>query len=233
MKRILIFLIVLLIISCDSTTRQLVKKTVIKKNNNIIYEKKKENVINENKIALDRNNEILDKFNGVIEDFEKNLHYWTYSKTQPASLNRISMDNGASIGQFVFEAPYCKEEYHPNINHIFYSRKMDFNKYKGIRFMAKGEGAALYKIKILEKEEYYPGKNVNEVWYKVFRVNGDWQEYKILFKEMQVEEYWEQNYISDNIQVFTNVIGISITAQNMSIRDNIKGVLFIDNIELY
>ena len=110
---------------------------------------------------------------------------------------------------------------------------MNFKNYSGIKFIAKGKHNILYKIKIYEKEDYYKGRDVKEVWYKPFRVYGQWKEFKISFKEMVIEEYWEQEYISDNIQAFTNIAGVSITAQNLSSKEPVKGRIFLDNIELY
>jgi len=180
------------------------------------------------KIPLMAENE----FDGVIENFEKNLQYWSMDYSTGSFLNKVNISN-YNIGEFKFKAIYCSEEYHPDISIIRYRRKMDFSPYKGIRFIARGTRSALYKIKIYEREEYFRDFDVDEIWYRKFRVNNEWNEFRILFKDMEVEEYWEQDYVSDNLQVFTNITGIAITAQNMASTKPIRGTLYIDNIELY
>ena len=219
MKKTKLLFIILIILNCKSQETRFITKTLINNEGNPICEKLEK---------LEK----FDEFNGIIENFEKKLEYWSYNHKNNTFLEKTVFSN-INVGKFIFSAPYSHEEFHPNINYIFYNRKMDFSKYKGIRFIAKGGNSILYKIKIFEKEDYYKGEKVNETWYKTFEVQGNWKEYKILFNEMQVEEYWEQDYISDNIQIFTNIVGISITAQNISSRNDIKGTLYIDNIELY
>jgi len=171
------------------------------------------------------------QFNGIIEDFEKGLQYWEFSKNVETVLTRITVDD-QNIGQLNFNARFSLEEYNPYIHTMMYRRKMDFRKYKGVKFSAKGDSDILYKFKIFEKEHYYR-KSCNEVWYRVFKVKEEWQEFKISFSDMIVEEYWEQDYISDNLQIFTNIVGIGITAQNRTINKEIKGIFYIDNIVLY
>lgn len=95
------------------------------------------------------------------------------------------------------------------------------------------ESNVFYKLKIFEKEHYYNSKQGQEVWYKIFYVYNKWKEYKILFNEMHVKEYWEQDYISDNQQIFTNITGICITVQNRYKNKTINGTLYVDDIELY
>ena len=243
MRKIEIFFLILLIISCDSKFKRTVKRKKAIKKQNIVQQKvktviKKQNIVQKKVKSVKRINTpkkrivVVDNFNGVIEDFEKSLKYWQYTSKNNGIFNKIPLHSG-NIGEFEFNAPYSREEFHPHINYIMYMRKMDFSKYNGIKFIAKGAPTILYKIKIMEKEVFYSGYDVKEVWYKIFRVNNAWKKYRIFFKDMQVEEYYEQDYVSDNIQVFTNVIGISITAQNMSTRGLIKGEIYIDDIELF
>ncbi len=243
MRKIVILFIILLIISCDSKFKRIVKRKKTIKKRNIVQKKVKKPIIKQNIVqkkvkSVKRINtpkkciEAVDNFNGVIEDFEKSLKYWQYTGKNNGIFNKIPLHSG-NIGKFEFNAPYSREEYHPHINLTMYRRKMDFSKYKGIKFIAKGAPTILYKIKILEREVFYSGYDVKEVWYKIFRINNAWKKYRIFFKDMQVEEYYEQDYVSDNIQVFTNVIGINITAQNMSTRGLIKGIIYIDDIELF
>ena len=210
MKKIKLLFILLIIINCQSQETHIVKKTIINNQDNSIH----------------------DKFNGIIEDFEENLKYWTYNQKNNTALTKVLLNN-INVGKFIFNAPYSQEEYHTHINYIFYKRKMDFSKYRGIKFTAKGNSIIRYKIKIFEKEDYYEGQDAKEIWYKIFEVHENWEEYMIFFNEMQVEEYWEQDYVSDNAQVFTSIVGISITAQNISTRNPVKGALYIDNIELF
>ncbi len=171
-------------------------------------------------------------FDGIIDDFEATLSYWHYDKKLDNNFNRKFIDN-LNIGKFIFIAKFSQEEFHPYINEIIYKRKMNFSKYHGVIFYAKGDSRILYKLKILEMEDHFNNQNGYEIWYKVFAVDNQWREFRIDFNDMRVEEYWEQNYISDNIRVFTNIMGISFTAQNISYPKNISGNLYIDNIELY
>ncbi len=225
-KVFFIALLVIIYIGCELKNNRVVKRTTrkIKKRKTVA----KKPVVRKIKPAVVS----IDKFNGVIEDFEKDLKYWHYSRRNDTSLKKLPV-NSQNIGIFEFNAPYSAEEFHSHINYIVYRRKMDFSPFKGIKFKAKGHVAGFYKIKILEKEDFYPGHNVQEVWYERFRVNNTWQNYKILFSSMGVEEYYEQNYVSDNVQTFANIIGVCITAQNISIKGSIKGKIFVDDIKLF
>jgi len=223
--KINLFLFIILILFLISCVSKPVKEKIIKKNN----------VIKTNKIMKKeiKSSVDIDKFTGIIDDFEDGLKYWVWSSRNNTSFKRITENGKNHIGEFSFKAIYSPEEFHSQINIVLYKRKMDFSSFKGIRFFAKGTGKVLFKIKILEKEDYYKEKNVNEIWYKIFKVDNTWKEYVLLFKEMQVEEYYEQDYISDNLQVFTNIVGICFTAQNMSTTEAIDGKLYIDDIELF
>lgn len=175
---------------------------------------------------------IIRTFNGVIEDFESQLDFWNSYFESKAVFKKITMED-MNVGIFEFDAPYSLEEYHQFIPAIIYKRKMDFTPYQGVKFLAKGQSDIMFKFKIFEKENYYDDKRGREVWFKEFYVQSKWQEYRIDFNEMNVEEFWEQNYISDNFQMFTNIIGICITAQNTQKKGTIRGQLYIDNIMLY
>ncbi len=111
---------------------------------------------------------------------------------------------------------------------------MNFKNYKGIKFLAKSDiRDIIFKIKIHEEEEYFNPNRTEEIWYTRFKVKPSWSEYKISFRDMDVEEYYEQNYMSDNKQNFTNISGIEISVQNFAKTDTIVGELYLDNITLY
>ncbi|MDD5066915.1 MAG: carbohydrate binding domain-containing protein [bacterium] len=172
-------------------------------------------------------------FNGLIEDFEQNLFYWDSApgiNGQELTLDREAQN---SIGVFRFQAVYSADEYSDRIIIFQYKRKMDFSRFRGIRFLARGTPEIQFKIRIYEKENYLKDTFSDEIWYKIFKVKKDWIEHRIPFYDLQVEEYYEQDYISDTKQVFTNIAGIGISARNFSRTETIPGELYLDNISLY
>lgn len=170
-------------------------------------------------------------FNGLIDDFEENLSYW-HIHGVPASFSRRGEKSG-TVGHLGFKLGYSPEEFEGDIAFLRYARRMNFRSYRGIRFMARGSPEILFKIRIREREERLAGQVTDEVWFKPFRAGEEWGEYRIPFGEMQVEEYYEQDYISDNIQVFTNIAMVEISAQNRSRTEAVSGELFLDDIRLY
>lgn len=169
-------------------------------------------------------------FNGIIEDFKHDLKYWNFASEM--SLTKIK-DGDKPIGVFQCSLPYSIEEYGNHVKQIRYFRTMNFSKFYGIKLVAKGTPGVIYKVKIYKPENYYPGHNTEEIWYAKFQVRTNWEEYKILFKEMEVEEFYEQDYISNNEQNFTNISGIGISAQNNREPTNFKGELYLEKIELF
>ncbi len=178
-------------------------------------------------------------FNGIIEDFENDLRYWSTKAEVPnlASLlikpQKIDNKKINNIGILKFKVGFSREYYSPKFPVFIYLRKMNFSKYNGVQFSAKGTSDVVYKFKILEVENYESDRNIKEIWFSEFRVSDNWQEFRLPFSRMEVEEYWEQDYVSDNRQIFTNIAGIEISVQNNSIPSFINGTLYIDNIKLY
>ncbi len=174
-------------------------------------------------------------FNGIIDNFEKfslwqkkNLDNNFITLRVIKDLEKVSNH----IGEIDYRIGYSTEEYKSYVLLELY-KKMNFSKYNGVMFTAKGTDNVKFRFKIYEVEEYLPGEKIKEIWYRDFRVSDKWEEYKLPFSSLRVEEYWEQDYVSDNIQVFTNIAGVAITAFNSKTPEFVEGTLYIDNIKLY
>ncbi len=180
----------------------------------------------------------LDVFNGIIEDFEHGLNYWSKKSIEKNFITLYATDSGIlnkvknKIGVINYTIGYSTD-YYKTYAILEYYKKMNFSKYKGIQFIARGNEDVNFRFKIYEMEEYKPGENIKEVWYYDFKADNNWAEYKLPFSRMQVEEYWEQNYVSDNQQIFTNIAGIAISVKNSHTPGYITGNLYIDDIKLY
>lgn len=169
----------------------------------------------------------------LIDNFEGALSLWRIKLSGEATGNlSIIETNNNKIGHLTYKVGYSDEEYSPHSVTMIYTRKMDFTKYSGIKFSAYGTPTVVFKLKMFEIEDYY-GKEKKEIWYKSFKVTQKWKVYRIPFNQMEVEEFFEQDYVSDNIQSLSNIIGIAFSVQNNFISEPVEGELYIDNIELY
>lgn len=206
MKNIVCLMVILFFLSCQTEKKQ------------VVYQKKIERFTPS------------DSFNGIIDDFENNLVFWKENNAKIIT----QRENNNHICIFKFKAAFSPELSEDSISSIRYNRKMNFQRYKGIKFSAKSDYSdILFKMRVYEKENYFKNKRTNEIWYKSFKVTPAWLEYRVSFKDMRVEEYYEQDYISDGIQIFSEILGIEISAHNLAKNDTIDGELYLDNIMLY
>jgi len=221
MKKLSLILILLFFYRCSGTDKEIVKIGEIKKVSQLKSVKKIEPLLNRNRLPL-------------IDNFESDDNHWglIIAGESRAFFNIVSDKPNNKAAYLNYEIKFSDEEYSPNRVSLVYNHKMNFKSYNGISFTAKGDSKFIYKVKVFEVENYYMG-NKKEVWYKTFKVTPEFKLYKINFNEMKVEEFFEQDYVSDNIQTFTNISGIGFTIQNGFSADMDKGNLYIDNILLF
>ncbi len=170
----------------------------------------------------------------LIDNFEGDILLWEIKTNGEAGgkINIINDGNENKVVHLIYKINYSSDNYSPHAVTIIYTRKMNFSNYKGIKFYASGTPTVSYKLKVFEIENYW-NENRKEIWCKSFKVSQKWKVYRIPFNQMEVEEYYEQDYVSDNIQTFTNISGIAFSVQNNFLPQTVSGELYLDNIELY
>lgn len=216
-RNLLLFIVIIIAYNCNTVKRNITVKLPSQEEKTVILKKP---VIIIPDIPL-------------IDNFEGTLSLWRIKINGDATGNlSIIETNKNKIGHLTYRVRYSDEEYSPHNVTIIYTRRMDFSKYSGIRFYAYGTPTVTFKLKIYEIENYY-GSEKREIWYKSFKVTQEWKVYRIPFNQMKVEEFFEQDYVSDNIQSLSNIIGIAFSVQNNFISEPVNGDLYIDNIELY
>lgn len=168
----------------------------------------------------------------MIDDFESDLFWELECKGESQGWLDIIGDNHNKFANLIYAIQYSKEKVSPHQVNMVLRRKMDLSQYKGIKFSARGTPRFILKIKLYEKENYYKEEK-KEIWYKMFTVSPEWKDYQIAFDQMEVTEYYEQDYVSNDLQELTNVSGIGFSVQNNIVTQNVKGEFCIDNVQLY
>lgn len=170
----------------------------------------------------------------VIENFENSIDLWrlVIGKDSYGRLEKEFISNN-NVGVLFYSVPFSDEEFSPYFVGILYEKSFDLSKFKGLKFYASSDNQDItVKLKIFEIE-YFANEPKKEIWYKKIKLSNQWQLYRIDFNTLSVEEFYEQDYVSDNIQNFQNVSGIAIFVQNNKKSESISGKLYIDNIEVY
>ena len=166
MKYLNVILVILSLLACQTQKSNIKNPHIIADRN----EKVEEYI----SIVKKTEKEFINKsFDGIIEDFEHDLICW--SNTQGASLVK-NQENTRNIGLFKYLVPYSGEEYGAHVRLIVHRRKMNFSKYSGIKFLAKGTPGIMYKIKIFEREYYYQGINIESTNGLIWESSANWSE---------------------------------------------------------
>jgi len=174
------------------------------------------------------------KFPPLIEDFEEPSNYWLPVEKGLAGIDitMIEFQNNKICVLTFSNIRYCRYEYPSDFAGIQLNKSFDFSPFRGITFTAKGTPCFDYKIKIFEKELSSSGLRY-EIWFKKFKIKPYWQTYSFNFNELISEEYFEQDYMGDEIFNPTNIGGIGIFIQNNSTGSLDYGKLYIDNIMVF
>jgi len=171
----------------------------------------------------------------LIDNFENPFPFWklVVGENSDGKFLIESQENNR-IGVLYYKVPFSNEEFPPYYVGILYEREFNFTNFKGIMFYAYSDNQDInLKLKLYESE-IFNNENKIEIWYKKIKLNSKLELYKINFNEFIVEEFYEQNYVSDNIMNLEKIIGVGIFIENNNrYNDLLSGKLYIDDIKLF
>ncbi|GEM_PF-3165005 len=180
----------------------------------------------------------------LIDDFDRIRDNWetTFSAGSSSHFGLISVVPGNTINPtktaagFKFLIINSKKLHGQNAYAgIILRKEFDFSEYSGLQFLIRGTVQKKARVQIYERS-LCNGQPVHEVWYRDFTITPEWQKISVNFDDMDVVEYWEQDYVSDNKQNFRSIDAISFGVENnftINHQDTISGNIELDEIWLY
>lgn len=228
MKKVFIFLVILTgFLSCSITKQAVIVQPPVLK---------VENPIPEVKLVKIKKPVQIDNFK-IIDTFEKGIDKWKQSATYLSKLSlaetkgRTETSHGLAV-RYQLKSARAFTVDSDKIS-IAILKKHSFTKYKGLTFFAKGQGNLKMKLSLYEQNEWANGLNPVEIWSKMIKLTPHWKKYKVYFSNLKSEEYYEQDFVGDQILDLSHTQKIGVSIDNSKPLDSASGTIFLDDIYLF
>jgi len=228
MKKVIIFLVILTgLLSCSTTKHDIIVQPPVSK---------VEKTILKVKLVEPKKSVQIDDFK-IIDTFEKGIDKWQQSASYLSKLSLVETTGRTetSHGLSVRYTLKSTRSFTVSPDKILISilKKHSFTQYKGLTFFAKGQGNLKMKLSVYEQNEWANGLKPVEIWSKMIKLTTNWKKYKVYFSKLQSEEYYEQDFVGDQILDLSRTQKIGVSLDNSEPLDSASGIIFLDDIYLF
>jgi len=228
MKNFIVYLVILTgLLSCSTTKQDIIVQPPVSKVENSILKVK---LVEPKKTIPIEDFKIIDTFENGIDKWQQSASYLS-KLSLIETAGRTETSHGLSIRYKLKSTRSFTVE--PDKISISISKKHSFTKYKGLTFFAKAQGNLKMKLSVYEQNEWANGLKPVEIWSKIIKLTPNWKKYKVYFSKLQSEEYYEQDFVGDQILDLSRTQKIGVSLDNSEPLDSASGIIFLDDIYLF
>jgi hypothetical protein len=173
----------------------------------------------------------------IIDDFEHGLKKWkvlTSSAIKAEIDEMYSIQTNNTVVRVTYVMPSQRQiRLNPDSLMVKVRKDARFEKYKGIRFMARATPSINLSVILIETNQVRKDIVATELWCKKVLLTSSWQQFRVDFKQLKHEEYYEQNYMGDDIQDLTSIKQVGFRIDNAVPLESKTGSFFLDDIYIY
>jgi hypothetical protein len=173
----------------------------------------------------------------IIDDFEHGLKKWKVlsSSVLKSDIDEmVSIQTNNTVVRISYVMPSQRQiRLNPDTLLVKIRKDARFERYKGIRFMARAVPTVNMSVILIETNQVRKDLIGTEIWGKRVLLTPSWQQFRIDFKQLKHDEYYEQNYMGDDIQDLTSIRQVGFRIDNAIPLESKSGCFYLDDIYLY